>query len=475
MIINEHTPYWDSAIIGIFSAFALLLFGFWAYKAIRRARHESAAARQMGGYAASEMMRAGGLGVALSGWSARPSGPSASAGRVRRSGEGGGRRRRPPRLRELDPDFSSIAFEDLAYRIYAAAYRGSSRGGDLDALAPYLTAELREELLRSNRMEALISAVLVGSAAIERIRHEDDFITITVLYTSNVSYTDIARPHTLYLRERWTFRRQLDATTRPPEETQGLGCPSCGAVFKSVDLRRCDHCDTVVADARFEWQVFQRERLERVRKPPALGHSVIEVGTNDRTIVQRGLKERLAEAAGESPPFDLAAVEARTKQIFDRLTSAWNDGDLAGMRPLLSDALFDYMRYWLHAYEVNGLRNRLDDAWTLRLEPAKYRRDSYFQAITLRVFADGVDYTTDTSGTLVSGSRSERRVYSEYWTLIRSVALPSEAGGGEQCPRCGGPLALTMAGNCEHCGIHLTLGSFDWVLSKIEQDEVYRG
>ena len=55
---------------------------------------------------------------------------------------------------------------------------------------------------------------------------------------------------------------------------------------------------------------------------------------------------------------------------------------------------------------------------------------------------------------------------------------PTDAQSSGQafpCPSCGAPLDLTMAGNCERCGIHLTLGEFDWVLSKIEQDESYSG
>jgi hypothetical protein len=32
-----------------------------------------------------------------------------------------------------------------------------------------------------------------------------------------------------------------------------------------------------------------------------------------------------------------------------------------------------------------------------------------------------------------------------------------------------------MAGSCEYCSVHVTAGEFDWVLSKIEQDDAYRG
>jgi hypothetical protein len=32
-----------------------------------------------------------------------------------------------------------------------------------------------------------------------------------------------------------------------------------------------------------------------------------------------------------------------------------------------------------------------------------------------------------------------------------------------------------MAGNCEYCQARVVSGDFDWVLSRIEQDEVYTG
>ena len=109
-----------------------------------------------------------------------------------------------------------------------------------------------------------------------------------------------------------------------------------------------------------------------------------------------------------------------------------------------------------------------------RIEPAKVRRDHFFDAVTLRIFAHCLDYTTNAAGDVVSGSRWRTRAYSEYWTLIRG-RHPGERRASEGCPNCGGPLQLSAAGNCEHCGTHLTLGEFDWVLSKIEQDEAYTG
>jgi len=43
------------------------------------------------------------------------------------------------------------------------------------------------------------------------------------------------------------------------------------------------------------------------------------------------------------------------------------------------------------------------------------------------------------------------------------------------CPNCGAALKINAAGVCEYCSGKITSGDFDWVLSKIEQDESYAG
>ena len=60
-------------------------------------------------------------------------------------------------------------------------------------------------------------------------------------------------------------------------------------------------------------------------------------------------------------------------------------------------------------------------------------------------------------------------------TLNRAPRDKLAAGASGKCGNCGAPLKVTMAGSCEFCGAHVTAGAFDWVLSKIEQDDTYRG
>ena len=130
-------------------------------------------------------------------------------------------------------------------------------------------------------------------------------------------------------------------------------------------------------------------------------------------------------------------------------------------------------REWTYARA--RLRNRTDGARVLRIEPAALSSDAYFDALTVRVHANGPDFTITDEGKVVSGDPRRARAYTEYWTLIRGRNVARPTTTQPQCPQCGAALQVSMAGDCEHCDAKITSGEFDWVLSRIEQDEEYAG
>jgi hypothetical protein len=110
------------------------------------------------------------------------------------------------------------------------------------------------------------------------------------------------------------------------------------------------------------------------------------------------------------------------------------------------------------------------------MQPVKIVEDAFYNAITLRIGAQGYDYTVDEAGKIVAGSKNNLRRWSEYWTFIRNrQAKPIAMRADLNCPNCGAPLKVNHAGVCQFCGGKITSGEFDWVLSKIEQDESYGG
>lgn len=375
-------------------------------------------------------------------------------------------------IRAVDPDFSVALFEDFVFALYARAHTARHDPAALDALAGYITPAARKTLHERHPSGVPVHGVVVGSAYPERTFELAGGLLIDLVIESNFS----AGAHTYYLRECWTLERAASVRARPLPAVFAFNCPSCGAAFRGTQDDRCVQCGLVTCDGRFDWSLTRVRRLNQEMTPPALTSDVDEVGTDDPTRVDPNAQRGLAELTSADPSVSLAHLVQRLSAIYHALNAAWNSEDLARARPYISDSMYNYLAYWLTAYRSQGLKNTLTSAALNRIELAKVVRDRHFDAITLRFWASGLDHTVArSSGQRVAGSEKWPRKYSEYWTLIRGSGVRGAPERDDRCPNCGAESRVNMAGSCEHCGSHLTRGEFDWVLSKIEQDEAYVG
>ncbi|HEX4354119.1 MAG TPA: hypothetical protein VHZ95_14420, partial [Polyangiales bacterium] len=268
-------------------------------------------------------------------------------------------------LRALDPEFSRVVFEDFAYRLYASAERARHDPNALAALAPYLSERVRAELSAEPPASIPVSNVVVGALRIVDSSFRDASadqpatVQLALDYISNLTLGSRAQSQTFYLHEVWSLERDASARTKPPEETERLGCPNCGAPFESSDGRRCNYCGQVAADGRFAWQVVSREVLERESSPPALTSDVEERGTDFPSVVDRDDEAAWQTLRARDPAVDDASLQARIACIYDVLNRGWTALDLSPVRGFVSDAMFDYLHCWTEAYAAQGLRNRL--------------------------------------------------------------------------------------------------------------------
>jgi predicted lipid-binding transport protein (Tim44 family) len=216
--------------------------------------------------------------------------------------------------------------------------------------------------------------------------------------------------------------------------------------------------------------------VRREARPPALTTTVEEVGTGWATAFHPDLAARRAELLKDDPASTDEALAARVRLIYDRLNAGWTAMDLAPVRPYVSNELFDYLQYWIESYRRQGLRNVLEGMRLTELKMVKVVRDRWYDAVTYRIWGMGRDSTVRVAtGDVVAGNPGTDRHYSEYWTFIRGAGVRGAPRTDASCPNCGAPLTTNMAGACTYCGAKVTRGEFDWVLSKIEQDEAYMG
>jgi hypothetical protein len=162
--------------------------------------------------------------------------------------------------------------------------------------------------------------------------------------------------------------------------------------------------------------------------------------------------------------------------VFESLQQAWTEGKWDRARAFETDHLYATHRFWMDLFASTGTRNALEDIHIRKIELVKAQRDAFYDALTVRIHASMIDYTTDRQGKVLSGSKTRPRSFTEYWTLIRHAGLHTDPGADpEACPSCGAAVQVSQAGVCEYCGTKVVTGEFGWVLSAIEQDEVYGG
>jgi hypothetical protein len=382
-------------------------------------------------------------------------------------------------LRRIDPEFSQVLFEDFAFRLFAAAHRART---DLATIAPYVAPAAQTALSRREPIGEAVESVVVGAMRVFRIdipksptddKGHPNRVRIGVEFEANIT----TKSHMAYSVESWLFGRNATVISKPPATSKTFPCPNCGAPWKSSDTgsQVCASCGQAVDNGRFDWVVEQISLASIDPRPPTLTTDVPERGNDLPTYRQPDIDDRFAALRRDDPAVTEQALAARLEMIYTRLSDAWSNNDLEPVRGLVSDGLYDYLRYWTDAYARQQLHNALADMRTTKTELAKLERDKHYDALTIRLFARGKDYVVDASGAVLRGSKHRDRSYTEYWTLIRSATRRGPAKNDPTCSNCGAPLKITMAGTCEFCRAHVTAGEFDWVLSKIEQDDTYRG
>jgi predicted lipid-binding transport protein (Tim44 family) len=393
----------------------------------------------------------------------------------------GSRPVKPPRerLTELDPGFSETLFIDFFQRVYTTARQLAPQGAT-DSLRPWMTAGAIAQVQQSSPVR--VDEVIFGSTRLSDVQVEGKRSQVEVVCEVNLLGTDSTGTSRQWLRhEVWTLGRRTGVHSPGPERMRVLCCASCGSPEEPKLDGTCPSCGNLRTGGETQWEV---EGLRVVLDRPLptvelhLGGGV-EPGTRRATIFDPELAVAKRGFINRHPDFSWTDFDARVRHVFLKLQESWSARRLEDARAFQTDALFQVHRFWMARYIQGGLFNRMSGIAVDKVEVARVTRDAWFETVTVRVFARMCDWTErESDGSVVGGSKSAPRVFSEYWTFVRTIGAAAKGVDHDldACPSCGAPLdQVSMAGVCGYCDSKITGGDFDWVLSRIEQDEAYRG
>ncbi len=376
-------------------------------------------------------------------------------------------------LRSVDPEFSLVLFEDFVYMMYATVQRARALGTQplVAYLEPSLAAALPDPSL------ADVQGIVIGALRYLGFSGLGSG-TIQVELEIEANFVELLRSgeqRRFYVVDRLVLSRSHTAKSRPFARASKLDCPNCGAPLENMRGTECSYCRQQVGFGRFDWMIAALSNQSREPRGPLLTSDVAETGTDLPTIADSSAPQRFQELQQRDPSLTWQTLTTRMAHVFGQLQVAWSGRDPLKIRPYVSDNLFQTMLYWIDLYVASRCRNVTENARIMRIDLVSVTSDKHYDAVTVRLFATSIDYTISDDGKLLSGHRSRPRTYSEYWTWIRGTARRGPSRGDTACPNCGAELRIGMAGTCEYCRIKVTAGEFDWVLSRIEQDDSYTG
>ncbi len=129
---------------------------------------------------------------------------------------------------------------------------------------------------------------------------------------------------------------------------------------------------------------------------------------------------------GHIRQFDNSFDEERFNDLvmdnFFKIQGAWMNRDLSPVSGLLTDEMRQIMQQDIDKLLRDKQVNRLENIAVRNVEVAEAWQESGQDYLNTLIYANLLDYTTDdTTGAVLSGSKSDPVKFEEYWTFTRPV------------------------------------------------------
>ena len=180
-----------------------------------------------------------------------------------------------------------------------------------------------------------------------------------------------------------------------------------------------------------------------------------------------------AEIKKIDPAFSEEKFLSWTKTVFVSLQEAWTKRDWSIIRPFESNELFEQHSRQLQEYIDNNKINVMERIAVNYANLYKFEQEGDKDNITINLKATMKDYIIDaTTKEVLEGDKTTDRITLYRLTFARKTGVKTQEGEAKlktsNCPNCGAPLKVTMAGKCEYCSSIITTGEHDWVLVNLQ-------
>ena len=129
----------------------------------------------------------------------------------------------------------------------------------------------------------------------------------------------------------------------------------------------------------------------------------------------------LAHIRQFDPSFDENRYKDLVMDNFFKIQGAWMNRNLAAVQDILTDEMRRIFQADIDKLISDKQVNRLENIAVRSVEVQEAWQESGQDYINTLIYANLLDYTTDESGNVLSGSKSDPVKFEEFWTFTRPV------------------------------------------------------
>jgi len=165
---------------------------------------------------------------------------------------------------------------------------------------------------------------------------------------------------------------------------------------------------------------------------------------------------------------------AWSRDVFVKLQTAWTKRDWEEIRLYETNELFEQHKTQLQGYINNGTINVMDRICVNYAKLNKFEQTADKDILNIALNSSMIDYIKDEkTGAVLKGNTEIRLTNTYILTFVRKKGVLTQAGGPKvasaNCPNCGAPTKVALAGKCEYCGSIIKIEEHGWVLSNLER------
>lgn len=216
--------------------------------------------------------------------------------------------------------------------------------------------------------------------------------------------------------------------------------------------------------------------LLALRFGPALLRGRSEKGSQHQGSARRhGLDsfrpETIDQLKEADPGFDESALLARVRDLFERMQTAWEAGNIDSLNKDFIPDTWARFQTQLQNKNAAGETSHVRDIVFDDVRLLSYGADSEKQSLHVKITVTHNIWTTDRAGKCIQGTEKTRKRFEFIWTLVRPAgavtggAAPADTA---HCPNCGAEVDLEAFAECPFCHTPILKESPDWAISEID-------